>query len=154
VWEDPVRIMAGAMEKVTSAYVKRVARVSQSNSEIKEIVASSIGACGSTPRAKIRRLQKVQHISETFYQQVVRQRLLLTDWRLSRTKQPLWCTLWRPKPPECSRQRGALYVIWTRHAGSFRTGMPATIRYDTRCYFNVRSKANMSQLNLPHGTDN
>jgi len=27
-------------------------------------------------------------------------------------------------------------------------------RYDTRCYFNVRSKADMSQLNLPHGTDN
>ena len=26
--------------------------------------------------------------------------------------------------------------------------------YDTRCYFNVRLKANMSQLNLPHGTDN
>ena len=25
-------------------------------------------------------------------------------------------------------------------------------RYDTRCYFNVRSKADMSQLNLPHGT--
>jgi len=32
--------------------------------------------------------------------------------------------------------------------------LPATTRYDTRCYFNVRSKANMSQLNLPHGTDN
>ena len=29
-----------------------------------------------------------------------------------------------------------------------------TIRYDTRCYFNVRSKANMSQLNLPHRTNN
>ena len=29
-----------------------------------------------------------------------------------------------------------------------------TMRYDTRCYFNVRSKADMSQLNLPHGTDN
>jgi len=27
------------------------------------------------------------------------------------------------------------------------------IRYDTRCYFNVRSKADVSQLNLPHGTD-
>ena len=26
------------------------------------------------------------------------------------------------------------------------------IRYDTRCYFNVRSKADISQLNLPHGT--
>ena len=28
-----------------------------------------------------------------------------------------------------------------------------TIRYDTRCYFNVRSKADTSQLNLPHGTN-
>ena len=26
----------------------------------------------------------------------------------------------------------------------------ATARYDTRCYFNVRSKADISQLNLPH----
>ena len=24
----------------------------------------------------------------------------------------------------------------------------------TRCYFNVRSKADMSQLNIPHGNDN
>ena len=44
------------------------------------------------PLAEIRRLQTVQHISETFFQQLVRQRLLLIDWRLSRTKQPLWCT--------------------------------------------------------------
>ena len=29
-----------------------------------------------------------------------------------------------------------------------------TVRYDTRCYFNVRSKADISHLNLPHGTDN
>jgi len=29
-----------------------------------------------------------------------------------------------------------------------------TIRYGTRCYFNVCSKANMSQLNLPHRIDN
>ena len=26
--------------------------------------------------------------------------------------------------------------------------------YDTRCYFNVGSKADMSQLNLPRGTNN
>jgi len=32
-------------------------------------------------------------------------------------------------------------------------GGGGTIRHDTRCYFNVRSKADMSQLNLPHGTD-
>ena len=29
-----------------------------------------------------------------------------------------------------------------------------TIRYDTRCYFNVRSKADTSQLNLQYGNDN
>jgi len=28
------------------------------------------------------------------------------------------------------------------------------IRYDTRCYFNVRSKADIGRLNLPHGNDN
>jgi len=28
------------------------------------------------------------------------------------------------------------------------------IRYDTRCYFNVRSKADISRLNLPHADDN
>jgi len=28
------------------------------------------------------------------------------------------------------------------------------IRYDTRCYFTVRSEADTSQLNLPHGTNN
>jgi len=26
--------------------------------------------------------------------------------------------------------------------------------YDTRCYINMCSKADISQLNLPHGTDN
>ena len=30
----------------------------------------------------------------------------------------------------------------------------SSVRYDTRCCFNVRSKADMSQLNLPHGTNN
>ena len=37
-----------------------------------------------------------------------------------------------------------------------RCSVPAcgTIRYDTGCYFNVRSKADMSRLNLPHGNDN
>jgi len=37
--------------------------------------------------------------------------------------------------------------------GLFKVSQPK-LRYDTRCYFNVRSKANMSQLNLPHGTNN
>ena len=46
----------------------------------------------SVKALKAYRLQTVQHISKNFFQQVVRQRLLLIDWRLSRTKQPLWCT--------------------------------------------------------------
>ena len=29
---------------------------------------------------------------------------------------------------------------------------PGAIRYDTRSYFNVRSKVDVSQLNVPHGT--
>ena len=41
--------------------------------------------------------------------------------------------------------------IQIRHQSTQFTG---TIRYDTRCYFNVRSKADMSQLNLPHGINN
>ena len=28
------------------------------------------------------------------------------------------------------------------------------LRYDTRCYINMQSKADMSQLNEPHGTNN
>ena len=28
------------------------------------------------------------------------------------------------------------------------------LRYDTRCDFNVRSKADTSQLQIPHGTNN
>jgi len=32
--------------------------------------------------------------------------------------------------------------------------LKSDLRYDTRYYFNVRSKADISQLNLPHGTDN
>ena len=35
--------------------------------------------------------------------------------------------------------------------GKLGTGI---YNYDTRCYFNVRSKADMSQLNLPHETNN
>ena len=45
-------------------------------------------------------------------------------------KTPLAVKLVRFSPPSCS------------------------LRYDTRCYINVRSKAGISQLNLPHGTDN
>jgi len=38
--------------------------------------------------------------------------------------------------------------------GQQRLTRHTNLRYDTRCCFNVRSKADMSQLDLPHGTDN
>ena len=45
---------------------------------------------------------------------------------------------------------------WRSYAESVtRISLPRkSSRYDTRYYFNVRSKADISQLNLPHGTDN
>ena len=49
------------------------------------------------------------------------------------------------------REHPELAVVQQLHPAD----IPATaVRYDTRCYLNVRSKADMSQLNLPHGTDN
>ena len=68
-----------------------------------------------------------------------------------------WCFLWK------SIQRGRPVTIKCRILSTscrlLRCSLRCavlfyTIRYDTRCYFNVRSKANISQLNLPHGTDN
>jgi len=43
---------------------------------------------------------------------------------------------------------------WAEYLCIFALSVPPRLRYDTRCYFNVRSKADMSQLNLPHGNDN
>ena len=44
-----------------------------------------------------------------------------------------------------------VYLLWCpERRFIYRT----RIRYDTRCYFNVRSKADTSRLNLPHGEDN
>jgi len=48
---------------------------------------------------------------------------------------------------------GGLNIDGLDIAGLNNVGLD-TIRYDTRCYFNVRSKADISRLNLPHGNDN
>jgi len=54
------------------------------------------------------------------------------------------------RPSVCLSQAGIL----SKRLGKSSWFWHDMIRYDTRCYFNVRSKADMSQLNLPHGTDN
>ena len=58
------------------------------------------------------------------------------------------------------RRQGQL-VVTSRHAvehlgqvGRALQDRLLRTRYDTRCYFNVRSKADTSQLNLPHGNNN
>ena len=43
-----------------------------------------------------------------------------------------------------------LFIILARDVG--QTDTQTDVRFDTRCYFNVRSIADVSQLNLPHGT--
>jgi len=47
-----------------------------------------------------------------------------------------------------------LSKVWRHHADKATIGLREndTIRYDTRCYFNVRSKADIGRLNLPHIT--
>jgi len=48
---------------------------------------------------------------------------------------------------------GAITLVF--HLAAINVRLRSQLRYDTRCYFNARcSKADMSQLNLPHGTDN
>jgi len=70
-----------------------------------------------------------------------------TRWTIDR------CSFWtRP-----SSRLSADSEIDTASSGptpSQRFSLPPvlTIRYDTRCYFSVRSKADISQLNLPHDT--
>jgi len=58
-----------------------------------------------------------------------------------------WGSLHRSPGPVASLSKSPTHALST-------SGFHDTIRYDTRCYFNVRSKADISQLNLPHGTDN
>jgi len=62
----------------------------------------------------------------------------------------VWLVRWRklPSTQECSMQVCSLLFLCTAEVDKM------LIRYDTRCHFNVRSKADVSQLNLPHGTNN
>jgi len=46
------------------------------------------------------------------------------------------------------------FMLFLRTFQSVTAGLTLIVKYDTRCYFNVRSKADISQLNLPHGNDN
>ena len=54
---------------------------------------------------------------------------------------------------ERSQWRGAL-IVETCCLALSDSSVQFFIRYDTRCYFDVRSKADMSRLNLQHGNDN
>ena len=47
-----------------------------------------------------------------------------------------------------------LRAAWSGGLGTTAVVAPAVQRPPQRCYFNVRSKADIGQLNLPHGTDN
>jgi len=71
------------------------------------------------------------------------------------TLRPLTChtTIIAPSPANTM----PCFVYSYPEVGTFNVNVDVcvcTIRYDTRCYFNVRSKAVMSQLNLPHVNNN
>ena len=48
----------------------------------------------------------------------------------------------------------ATIALWKLAPSYGSSSSSSTIRYYSRCYSNVRSKADMSQLNLPHGNNN
>ena len=59
-----------------------------------------------------------------------------------------WCVVDEEKPGVDYRDEG-------KHTGrNDLLFVEKMIRYDTRCCLNVRSKADMSQLSIPHGTNN
>ena len=71
----------------------------------------------------------------------------------------LWCCSYSHLRPSCwytvaySDDFLRLFPKYV-HCNVSKQDTTYTKRYDTRCYINVRSKANMSQLNLPPGNDN
>jgi len=70
------------------------------------------------------------------------------------------CKLWKQNSQRSSWAEHTIGGLGPKPANGLKgqgrsSGLgEGTIRYDTRCYFNVRSKADTSQLNLPHGTKN
>jgi len=90
------------------------------------------------------------------------QSLAYLDWDCTHTMQSrVYATVGCPSV--CSSAAAGL-LLWARPAGDIdrllhgaqQRGrrMRVVPRYDTRCYFNVHSKADTSQLNLLHGTKN
>ena len=85
----------------------------------------------------------------------------LHKWGLAQS--PSWDFL--IKPLTLHREQNSVRIIYQRDGITYGNMLHLAqlsslssrreeLRYDTRCYFNVRSKADISQLNLPHGTDN
>ena len=64
-------------------------------------------------------------------------------------KYPAWANVVNDKAEELGKFFSSVFTVEQEQSSS---SLPVK-RYDTRCYFNVRSKADISQLNLPHGTD-
>ena len=64
------------------------------------------------------------------------------------------CPAGRPTSRHAAAHTDRAYTTQQSQAAAINTTQYDTIRHDTRCYFNVRSKADISQLNLPHWTDN
>ena len=73
------------------------------------------------------------------------------DWHPAHVRHvPLPTFQPRDRSPSRGESQDVSYIERARSLSLRRD----TIRYDTRCHFNVRSKADTSQLNLPRGNGN
>ena len=83
-----------------------------------------------------------------------------TKWRSYRSHRyrdvsSLYVYSVRSRTGRVCRDKFCTFVFTALHIDSMKNRSPScTIRYDAIRYFNVRSKADMSRLNLPHGDDN
>ena len=64
------------------------------------------------------------------------------------------CSYLTPTRRECLASRSLVVTGHAQRRIENHLRLMLQLRYDTRCYFTMRSKTDMSQLNLPHGTDN
>jgi len=131
---------------------------SMSWSTIKSTVAAEIGVTSFSSSAVVSGLEIHVHHLKPFYARPS----LKTERTLASIGQyftRVGKRRWSGRVQCNCGNEAELLGLCTPRYESFRAGEPGLhrfigLRYDTRCYFNVRSKADISQLNLPHGTDN
>ena len=98
---------------------------------------------------------------EPLYAHTARGKVTVGWWEaFSRPRRTMECQFSMCEPLYTHTARGKVTVGWweafsrPRRTMECQFSMFEPLHNDTRCYFNVRSKADVGQLNLPHRNNN